>query len=124
MAPHCSDRIFVLSPRPVQVIGEIRVESPRTAMSAAEARIDRLPLARHPLRFSDLIGRHLGSHLIAILDRHLAKIGVCCGRRSQVEPHVGQRIVLRHAKAAVLVRHAEVELCVGKSLVRSKESSK
>ena len=40
----------------------------------------RLPLARHPLRFSDLIGRHLGSHLIAILDRHLAKIGVCCGR--------------------------------------------
>ena len=41
--------------------------------------------------------------MIAILDRHLAKIGVCCGRRSQVEPHVGQRIVLRHAKSAVLV---------------------
>ena len=33
-----ADRIFVLSPRPARVIGEIRVESPRAAMSAAEAR--------------------------------------------------------------------------------------
>ncbi len=37
-----ADRIFVLSLRPVQVIGEIRIESPRTAMSAAEARIEAL----------------------------------------------------------------------------------
>ena len=36
--------------------------------------------------------------------------------RNRLEPHVGQRTLLRHAKAAVLVRHAEVELCVGKSL--------
>ena len=72
---------------------------------------------RHPLRLGNLGGRHLGGHLIAIFDCHLAKVGVCCGRRSQVEPHVGQRIVLRHTKAAVLVRHAEVELCVVKSLV-------
>jgi len=33
-----ADIIFVLSPRPAQVIGEIRVENPRDAMSAAEAR--------------------------------------------------------------------------------------
>ncbi len=37
-----ADRIFVLSPRPVQVIGESLVESPRTATSAAEARIETL----------------------------------------------------------------------------------
>jgi NitT/TauT family transport system ATP-binding protein len=33
-----ADRIFVLSARPARVIGEIRVEAPRAAMSAAEAR--------------------------------------------------------------------------------------
>jgi NitT/TauT family transport system ATP-binding protein len=33
-----ADRIFVLSPRPARVIGEIRVERPRGAMSPAEAR--------------------------------------------------------------------------------------
>jgi NitT/TauT family transport system ATP-binding protein len=33
-----ADRIFVLSPRPARVIGEIRVQSPRERMSAAEAR--------------------------------------------------------------------------------------
>ncbi len=33
-----ADRIFVLSPRPARVIGEIKVEAPRAAMSAAEAR--------------------------------------------------------------------------------------
>jgi len=33
-----ADRIFVLSPRPARVIGEIKVEVPRAAMSAAEAR--------------------------------------------------------------------------------------
>jgi ABC-type nitrate/sulfonate/bicarbonate transport system ATPase subunit len=33
-----ADRIFVLSPRPAQVIGEIRVKSPRARISAAEAR--------------------------------------------------------------------------------------
>jgi NitT/TauT family transport system ATP-binding protein len=32
-----ADRIFVLSPRPARVIGEIRVENPREAMSAVEA---------------------------------------------------------------------------------------
>ena len=89
----------------------------RASLSRADASL-RLPLSRHPLRLGDLFGRHLGGHLIAILDRHLAKVGVCCGRRSQVEPHVGQRIVLRHAEAAVLVRHAEVELCVVKSCSR------
>ena len=33
-----ADRIFVLSPRPARVVGEIKVEVPRAAMSAAEAR--------------------------------------------------------------------------------------
>ncbi len=33
-----ADRIFVLSPRPARVIGEVKVEVPRAAMSAAEAR--------------------------------------------------------------------------------------
>jgi len=33
-----ADRIFVLSPRPARVIGEIKVDVPRAAMSAAEAR--------------------------------------------------------------------------------------
>jgi len=33
-----ADRIFVLSPRPARVIGEIRIEAPRGAMSAAESR--------------------------------------------------------------------------------------
>jgi len=33
-----ADRIFVLSPRPARVIGEIRVETPRGAISPAEAR--------------------------------------------------------------------------------------
>ncbi len=33
-----ADRIFVLSPRPARVLGEIRVERPRVEMSAAEAR--------------------------------------------------------------------------------------
>ncbi|RBP12928.1 NitT/TauT family transport system ATP-binding protein [Roseiarcus fermentans] len=33
-----ADRIFVLSPRPARVIGEIRVRPPREGMSAAEAR--------------------------------------------------------------------------------------
>ena len=33
-----ADRILVLSPRPARVIGEIRVENPREAMSGAEAR--------------------------------------------------------------------------------------
>jgi len=33
-----ADRNFVLSPRPARVLGEIKVEGPRTAMSAAEAR--------------------------------------------------------------------------------------
>jgi ABC-type nitrate/sulfonate/bicarbonate transport system ATPase subunit len=33
-----ADRIFVLSPRPARVIGEIKVEVPRAAMSTAEAR--------------------------------------------------------------------------------------
>ncbi len=33
-----ADRIFVLSPRPARVIGEIRVERPRASMSAAEVR--------------------------------------------------------------------------------------
>jgi NitT/TauT family transport system ATP-binding protein len=33
-----ADRIFVLSPRPARVIGEIRVENPREAMSATDAR--------------------------------------------------------------------------------------
>jgi NitT/TauT family transport system ATP-binding protein len=33
-----ADRIFVLSPRPARVIGEIRVETPRGTMSPAEAR--------------------------------------------------------------------------------------
>jgi NitT/TauT family transport system ATP-binding protein len=33
-----ADRIFVLSPRPARVIGEIGVENPRDAMSGAEAR--------------------------------------------------------------------------------------
>ena len=33
-----ADRNFVLSPRPARVIGEIEVEGPRAAMSAAEAR--------------------------------------------------------------------------------------
>ena len=37
-AIHLADRIFVLSPRPARVIGEIKVEGPRAAMSAAEAR--------------------------------------------------------------------------------------
>ena len=55
-------------------------EAPQRRTGAERGASLRLPLARHPLRFSDLIGRHLGSHLIAILDRHLAKIGVCCGR--------------------------------------------
>jgi NitT/TauT family transport system ATP-binding protein len=32
-----ADRIFVLSPRPARVLGEIRVESPRERMSTAEA---------------------------------------------------------------------------------------
>jgi NitT/TauT family transport system ATP-binding protein len=31
-----ADRIFVLSPRPAHVVGEIRVESPRAAMSGEE----------------------------------------------------------------------------------------
>ena len=34
-----ADRIFVLSPRPARVIGEIRVENPREAMSGAQARL-------------------------------------------------------------------------------------
>ena len=33
-----ADRIFVLSPRPARVIGEIKVDVPRAAMSSAEAR--------------------------------------------------------------------------------------
>ena len=33
-----ADRIFVLSPRPARVIGEVKVEGPRAAMSPAEAR--------------------------------------------------------------------------------------
>jgi ABC-type nitrate/sulfonate/bicarbonate transport system ATPase subunit len=33
-----ADRIFVLSPRPARVVGEIGVENPRGAMSGAEAR--------------------------------------------------------------------------------------
>jgi NitT/TauT family transport system ATP-binding protein len=33
-----ADRIFVLSPRPARVIGEIKVEAPRAAMSETEAR--------------------------------------------------------------------------------------
>ena len=33
-----ADRIFVLSPQPARVIGEIRVETPRAAMGAAETR--------------------------------------------------------------------------------------
>ena len=33
-----ADRIFVLSPRPARVVGEIGVENPRDAMSGAEAR--------------------------------------------------------------------------------------
>jgi ABC-type nitrate/sulfonate/bicarbonate transport system ATPase subunit len=33
-----ADRIFVLSPRPARVIGEIKVEVPRAALSPAEAR--------------------------------------------------------------------------------------
>ena len=33
-----ADRIFVLSPRPARVIGEIEVDVPRAAMSSAEAR--------------------------------------------------------------------------------------
>jgi NitT/TauT family transport system ATP-binding protein len=42
-----ADRIFVLSARPAHVLGEIRIASPRTAMSAEEgqaleARIDAL----------------------------------------------------------------------------------
>ena len=32
-----ADRIFVLSPRPARVIGEIKIEVPRASMSAAEA---------------------------------------------------------------------------------------
>jgi hypothetical protein len=32
----------------------------------------RLPLARHPLRLSDLVGRHLGGYSIATLDHNVA----------------------------------------------------
>ncbi len=34
-----ADRIFVLSPRPARIVDEIAVESPRSAMSEAEARL-------------------------------------------------------------------------------------
>jgi hypothetical protein len=72
----------------------------------------RLPLPRHPLRLCDLLGGHLGGHLIA-LDCPLD--GVYCisckrrTRRSQVEPHIGLHIVLRHA-FALLIHQPEFNL--------------
>src|SRR5271166_5908493 len=81
-------------------------------MRAAGAASLRLPLARHPLRFGDLSGRHLGGHVIAVFDRHFAGGGIFCMRRRQVVPHVSLRVVLRHAMA-VVVHRAEVDLPKG-----------
>ena len=54
----------------------------------ARRRVALNPLARHPLRFSDLGGRDLGGHFFAVTDRHAAHFGIFV-RGSQVKPHVG-----------------------------------
>ena len=73
------------------------------------SRLLRLPLARHPLRRSDLSGPHLGGHFIACLGCRLAQFSKPRGRR-QIEPHVRLHIVLRHASAEG-VQCTEVALC-------------
>ena len=58
----------------------------------------RNPFAGHPLRLGDLIGRHLSGQFIAVLGRRVTGCSIFRARRRQVEPHVGLRVVLRHAQ--------------------------
>ena len=74
-------------------------------MRAATARSLRLPVPRHPLRLGDKLQfpasswRRKNRDLLAC---HIAKVCVWCARRGQVDPHVGEHIVLRYAFALII----------------------
>ena len=65
----------------------------------------RLPPPRELLRLSDLIGRHLGDHLVALLDHET----ICLNQGRQVKPHVSEYVPA--SPLTPLVHHTEVVLC-------------